>query len=1781
MAMTSKLDKLLSIRSRIIGDFEHHVDEINKLTSESAESLMNFRSVTIDKSWKEFADITSELERMTSFHEKPDLQAIFTKNRQCEDAYLNAKIKLSGLMPDHDVSLNQSLFPRNNNFSASNPNLNQIESPTSPNSSFKSGVKMPQIRIMHFSGKYEDWAEFRDLFTGLMKTYKGDDCERLFHLKNWLLGEPKQLIQHIPTQNGNYDEAWNLLVERYENTSAIVDSHLKALFSLDTISHESATTIRNAISSTKSCLSALKNLKLEVSSWDPIIVYMLRDRLDLNLRSKWEEERKGSHEVAKLTTFLAFLEVRYNIIASFPQRKTKAKPFSGKQIEENVLMTVKKEVEDLNQKEFNDELDGGVEDETVLLNRSQETCSICKAKHRIFNCPVLEADAENALNLAEQQSLCINCLYRHKTENCTSKFRCKICGAKHHTLLHKACINLLNLSNNDDTDSDTTQTNVVHVCKSTKSTVLATAVIPVHNPPSNVSLLRVLIDQGSMIDIITEKAATSLKCARKNVNITIKGVGGNRNGFIKHKVGCSIGSLYDESFNLPINAFVTKYITTLIPTVEHPWSNWPHLSNLNLADPIQLKKGNIDMLLGARTFALLLEEGLVKGKDDQPIAQKTKIGWIVSGACTKQSIPQTECHINSIHDTELSPLIRRFWELEEIDNRPRLSPEDSACEEHFVQNIQRCENGKLMVKLPFKYKSTADDFLGQSLPAAMQQFRQLERRFSRNEVLRKEYTKCIEEYISLGHAKLIDFKDNEPSYYLPHHAVIKESSLTTKVRVVFNASAKSTNQFSLNDRMYVGPTIQQEIWSVLLKWQLGAIAVIADIEKMYRQFLIHPDDSKFQRIVWRSHPNEPIKHYELTTVTFGTAAAPFLAIRCLHYIADSLKKNALIANIIKKNFYVDDLVLSLDSIEQATSIKREICDIFSTYGLNLRQWNSNVSKLADSDTNIIDLNLNETCKTLGMTWNMAKDKLSYKLCLPTNPSKFTKRTVLSEISSLYDPLGWLAPVIIRAKIFMQYLWTITLTWDDELPSALIADWLKIRNDLEKCKTISIDRWSKYASNHNHVSLHGFADASEHCYVACVYLRTVHVDNSIHTKLLTSKTKVAPLKQKLTIPKLELCAALLTAKLLVKTKTALELPCVDLYAWSDSAITLSWISTPPHKLTTFISNRVAEIQQLIEPHLWKHVRTNVNAADPATRGLPTDQLKACDLWWHGPPFLRKTVNEWPSIPRDMLPTKNIPGIKKSIRNIFHVQIGDTSHLINRFSNLNTLCHVTAYCLRWLPRNKAFRNQEILTIKEIENAKITLCRLVQQQHYPAEIHALSKQKALPNRSPLLSLVPYLDKNQLLRIRGRLERSLLSDQAKHPIILPASGHFIILIIRAAHDKALHGGVEVTLRGIRDEFWIVRGKNSVKNVLRKCIICFRYRKQTLQQQMADCQAYQVQPNRAFSFVGVDFAGYFLIKLADKRNAPFTKCYVSLFICLTTKAIHLELVSDLSTDAFIAALNRFVSRRGKPNRIHSDFGSNFKGAAIELPNLLSQATSEASKLVQQELLRQSIEWRFIPARAPHFGGLWEAGVKSMKNHLYKILHGTKLRFEDFNTVLTQIEAVLNSRPLYAINDDVNDNEVLTPGHFLIGQAITAIPYPDVTHIILNSLGRYQFLQRLVQEFWKNWSSEYLTQFQIRKKWKTPHENIQIGQIVLVKEDNLPPASWLYGRVVKTYAGNDSLVRSVDIQTRFGETRLKDHQPQKTNIVSRPIHKLCLLPTEDNERLSAGNALTPGENGEV
>jgi len=391
---------------------------------------------------------------------------------------------------------------------------------------------------------------------------------------------------------------------------------------------------------------------------------------------------------------------------------------------------------------------------------------------------------------------------------------------------------------------------------------------------------------------------------------------------------------------------------------------------------------------------------------------------------------------------------------------------------------------------------------------------------------------------------------------------------------------------------------------------------------------------------------------------------------------------------------------------------------------------------------------------------------------------------------------------------------------------------------------------------------------------------------------------------------------------------------------------------------------------------------------------------------------------------------------------------------------------------------------LTPLELNSALFRWIKITQQQCFEREITSLKSNKSLPPKSPVLSLNPFLDDLGILRVGGRLRHAAIPQDQKTPALLPRHSRLTELIITSTHKSHLHAGPNLVLAILQQRFWILRARDAVRFLVKKCVVCTRQTATVQQQFMADLPLHRVTPSAPFKRCGVDYAGPFLLRPNLQRSKVTIKAYLALFVCFSTRAFHLELVSSLSTEAFLATFRRFVSRRGLPSDVHSDCGTNFVGANRELKEMLELVKStNHNNRVSSTLANDGINWHFNPPGAPHFGGLWEAGVKSVKYHLNRIVGNTRLTFEELATTITQVEACLNSRPITSFSSDPNDLSVLTSGHFLIGQPLVAVPEPDITTLPQNKLSRWQLVQTLQQQFWKRWSSEFLSRLQQRPKW--------------------------------------------------------------------------------------------------
>ncbi|CAA9997841.1 unnamed protein product, partial [Nesidiocoris tenuis] len=409
-------------------------------------------------------------------------------------------------------------------------------------------------------------------------------------------------------------------------------------------------------------------------------------------------------------------------------------------------------------------------------------------------------------------------------------------------------------------------------------------------------------------------------------------------------------------------------------------------------------------------------------------------------------------------------------------------------------------------------------------------------------------------------------------------------------------------------------------------------------------------------------------------------------------------------------------------------------------------------------------------------------------------------------------------------------------------------------------------------------------------------------------------------------------------------------------------------------------------------------------------------------------------------------------------------------------------------------------------------------------------------------------------LIRVCGRLTLSHQHQDTKHPMLLPTDHHLTRLIIDHSHHLNLHGGPKITLGHLRQRFWIVNGKEQVRRHLSKCNQCFQLKPIPFKPPMGKLPLSRTIPSSAFLSVGVDYAGPFLISSARLRGTATLKAYVVLFVCFSSKALHIEVATSLSTPAFIAAFRRFCDRRGNPQHVYSDNGSNFVGAAAELRHLQSLLSNPSHRsLTTTEASVHGTQWHFIPPRAPHFGGLWEASVKQTKRLLQVSMRGQRLDLESFQSLLIRIEAILNSRPIQDISPDASDDiEYLTPGHFLILRPLTAAPpnVPDPFELSVSPRGQYRHVKELALHFWKRWSREYLTSQQALQKWNKPDSRSpQVGQVVIILEDDLPPLSWKLGRISRLFPGPDEVSRVAEVRTPNG-------------ILCRPLRKLCPLPTQ-------------------
>ncbi|GFQ99690.1 DUF1758 domain-containing protein [Trichonephila clavata] len=645
----------------------------------------------------------------------------------------------------------------------------------------------------------------------------------------------------------------------------------------------------------------------------------------------------------------------------------------------------------------------------------------------------------------------------------------------------------------------------------------------------------------------------------------------------------------------------------------------------------------------------------------------------------------------------------------------------------------------------------------------------------------------------------------------------------------------------------------------------------ADVQQMYRQILVDREDQNLQLIVWRESKDSPIRENKLCTVTYGTASAPYLATRCLFQVGLELERdNPTVSSLIKESFYIDDLMAGATSSEEAITSIKTLSQVLEARRFHLRKWRSNspdvLSRISSNwvgDTSNLEIHPDECSKALGLTWNSVKDTFIFNLKV-NFPDNITKRSFLSQSARLFDTLGFLTPCTVSIKIFYQQLWLLKLDWDSPFPDALATKWKTFRKKFEQICSIHIPRWIHTVSQQ--VTLHGFCDASELAYASVIHAVQPQADGNTKVTLLVAKSRVAPLKP-VSIPRLELNGALLLARLYATCKNIFQEYDVHLHAWTDSQVVLSWLSSHPRNWKPYIANRTSEILDLVPADSWRYVPTKMNPADIACRGLSPKKLPRCGLWWEGPQWLSCGVDSWPKQPKRDDQTSLVTKERKRTAFSFPVSVNCDfiDSLFLKFSSFSKIIDIFAFCFRYITNCKArvgkmksnldFKGKchvPPLTTYERRKASNKNFLYIQNLFFKEEINCLKANKPVASKSIRSALCPFIDKDGLIRVGGRLRNSTLQYSAKHPIILPNQHEICNLIVNMYHILYLHAGCNVLLGIIKQTYWII----GIKKIVKKCIVCCRYRATTSKQLMGDPPAHRVTPSRPFSACGVDYAG-------------------------------------------------------------------------------------------------------------------------------------------------------------------------------------------------------------------------------------------------------------------------------------------------------------------------------------
>ncbi|KAG1656302.1 Tubby [Nymphon striatum] len=1516
-------------------------------------------------------------------------------------------------------------------------------------------IPMHKIQDLEvFSGDPLTWQPFWDGFNQAVHAVQSiPEVNKFTYLRRFLKGEAARAIEGWATTEANYVAAISYLKKRFGDPEDQKQALWSRLLNLEPVKTFNVPAMRTLLDTARSTTRSLEALGIPELSYSAMFTVIVRQRLPSTLDEKWLLSSCSGN--ATTEDLLTFLEKRVrareqtNLVASFRKDQVKAVTYPRTQ---KYVQTVAM---------------------AAASGLSTPACFFCGQSHTLWNCTL---PINQKRNIIKHKKECFNCLrLGHNAAACPSNGRCKSCNGSHHSSIHISGYSSSTSQNPEvalpynPITSNHDESPVSAVV--TRATVHRQTLSPVVLPIISVTIkgqrqaqARCLLDTGSSATFISQDLASSIrpKLIEKTSLDLVTFASGSKM-VDANIISCSIvgpnTAFSVQPIVLPDLGVNQMPLTQDLPCVkELRESHGISLSDCNATS------SKVDMVIGSDLYSHIVGTGRIMLQNGA-IAINTKFGWTIHGP-VRSSGQNTVAIVNFLkhQSNTLEEQVASFWEVEQV----KLAKVDSSNISDFSRMVKF--NGERYV-VPLLWKGTERPTPNRGY--AYRHYRYQKEKAEKSGFWQK-YRDVLKEYEDFGAIE----DDPDPGinhgYFLPHHPVIRPSSDTHQVRVVFNASSKKGDGTSLNDCLEIGPNLLPSIVSILLRFRYGAIPVTGDIKKAFFTIEVQEQD----RIYLKMASESPKR---LSRVPFGVNCSPFLLqATIIHHLQKLVQSGELSTDLylkIRESLYMDDIITSFDLPEQCDHFIQRVTETFQLAGMSIHKWRSLTPGLSHPMATVV-----------GMDWDRNGDILQ----VASNPiweqPVTTKRQFLSTLSSIYDPIGLISPYILRGKVLCQQMWREPdLDWDVSLPAHVqlkVDEWL---HGLHGIHDLTYPRYVAGKPTHLHI----FVDASEVAYGAVAYV----VNHQVN--LLCSKTRVAPLKS-LSIPRLELQAAILGLRLYDIILNSVNLSPSTVWFWTDSKVVLAWIQSDSSRCwATFVANRVSEIQTFSKPSQWRHVSGRENPADLASRGcVSPSNMAEQSLWRTGPTWLLDTV--WIDSGVKFTTEEE----KKTLVAVLH-NSSEMTNLFPRISDWMKVIRIVALILKW---SKRVTFQDTISAEAVSHAEKTILKHIQLQSFSEEYQQLQG-GCLKKSSHLYKLDPIIDDEGIMRLKGRLHNSSLPWCTKHPILLPYNHPLSKFLVQYTHTKLLHSGVDVMVTELRQRFWILKMRRLCRDVRTSCVTCKRHESPmpVLRPDFAPLPEDRVNISTPFKSTGLDYVGP--LKVKDGSNIK--SVYIIIFVCASTRALHAELVDTMNTSDFILAFRKFCAVHERPDIIRSDNAKTFKKMATMV----------------------KLDWRFIPPRAPWWGGFYERFCQLIKRPLRKVINSSLVSKNELDCILAEIVKVVNMRPLTAPSTDHDDPCPITPLS-LIGKNFN----PDDSPIQLTKsclTKRQRYLRLVSQQLQIRWKREYITSLRVVKSGSSDVA-ISVGDVVLLDNEK-NRSTWPLALIKEVFPGPDGNTRVVRLATGGSE----------------------------------------------